>query len=533
MARTFWKGVKGLLGLKESPAAKPRPEKDARAFYTGDEVDSLSLDSMLTEQKGRYGGMVHIVSLAAFHEGVGEKWSRLAPKVTLIAEGIIQRHIGTGNLFRSYLGDTFFLVFRTVDNDEGRRRTQAIADELGTRLVGAAFSGAEEARVGIGEADAASLLEDGGRINAAALLAVVKPSEMPVEKPAPVSVDADGKPRAEPAWTEDEWTGTDRDPRLVEDAAQAGARTEDKAWIPQEHDQPDRPELRMVKIERPKASVGPQWVPLSKPKPDAAEPGSAEPGDHRFAVVYRPTWNAINQAVDVHHCLPSLGDDKMTRIGEDVFAASGGAAGIARLDGLVLRDALRALTTMNRAGAKGTLVVPVHYGSLGRPMWPVLLPLFLDCLEAIRLLGLAMELVAIPPRASAEEITGRIELVRPYCRDVVIRIGLGAPQLDAVFKLMPDAIAVSMSDVPAVARTEAALAPALAELKRAAGDLPVCLWGAQRRQEALLALDAGFSWINGSALMADLPEPKKPLPVPTALFRKITTPAPARQAPAK
>lgn len=530
MALTFWKGVKGLLGLGGESSGEPRADEGKYVPYTGDEIDSMSLEDMLGEQTDRFGGKVHIISLGDFRNAVGDKWTRLSPKVTLIAESIIQRNIGTGNLFRSYLGDLFFFVYRTVDNDEGRRRTQLIADELGRRLVGAAFAGAEAARVGIGEADAKDLIAAGGSIDAGAVRAVVKPSRAvptateAAPKETPASGRADG-----PAWTEGKWDGRKDGP---DGPTPPSAPTEEKPeavgeWTSQEHDGPEKPGVRMVKIERtkPPPPAEPLWVPLSKSKSDRE---LGEIGGEPVTVIFRPTWNALNQAVDVHHCLPSMKENKLSRTGEDVFAIAGGAAGIVRLDGLVVREALRALVNLNQSGSKGTLVVPLHYGSLGRPMWPSLLPLFLDCAEGIRLLGLVIEVVSVPPRASAEEITGRIETVRPYCRGVTIRTDLLTPRPGELLKTMPDGLSVSMTDVPAGSRDEETLSRAMTALKQETGELPVCLWGVQRRQEALLALEAGFTWINGSALMTDLPEPRKPLPVTTELFRKVATPAPPR-----
>ena len=120
--------------LAEAEKAPARLTDDAFRMFT---------EQLAKEEDGAFQIKLHIVSLVEFREAVGDKWSKLSDKVMMIAEGVINMHLGAGNIFNRQGSDFFILLFRTCDNTEARRRAVIIAQELGTRLVGDQFVGSE------------------------------------------------------------------------------------------------------------------------------------------------------------------------------------------------------------------------------------------------------------------------------------------------------------------------------------------------------------------------------------------------------
>ncbi|HLO75102.1 MAG TPA: hypothetical protein VK196_01440, partial [Magnetospirillum sp.] len=106
-----------------------------------DDTFRLFTEQLAKEEEGAFQVKLHIVSLVEFREAVGDRWSKVADKVMMIAEGVINMHLGAGNIFGRQGSDFFVLLFRTCDNYEARRRSVIIAQELGTRLVGDQFIG--------------------------------------------------------------------------------------------------------------------------------------------------------------------------------------------------------------------------------------------------------------------------------------------------------------------------------------------------------------------------------------------------------
>jgi hypothetical protein len=133
-----------LMGRKRAPPP-PRPPVGAEFPGGGPTPDDfrLAIEQVLREEQGRFGIRTHVVSLIEFREAVGPRWPRLADKVMLIAEGVINLHLGSGNLYSRQGSDFFLLLFRNLPQAEARRRALVIAQELGTRLVGDQFRGVD------------------------------------------------------------------------------------------------------------------------------------------------------------------------------------------------------------------------------------------------------------------------------------------------------------------------------------------------------------------------------------------------------
>lgn len=138
-----------------------------------DDTFRLFTEQLAKEEDGAFQIKLHIISLVEFREGVGDKWPKLADKVMMIAEGVINMHLGAGNIFSRQGSDFFILLFRTCDNAEGRRRAVIIAQELGTRLVGDQFVGADVPLALAAEVSLQDGLNEDGSVNLDAIHAAV------------------------------------------------------------------------------------------------------------------------------------------------------------------------------------------------------------------------------------------------------------------------------------------------------------------------------------------------------------------------
>ncbi|KAF0115528.1 MAG: hypothetical protein FD149_1578 [Rhodospirillaceae bacterium] len=161
--------LKKLLGFEQPPPPPSGAGKKREDWFEG---VSQTIENILKEEAARFGAnKIHIISLTDFRTALGTRWQRLSLKVMLIGESVIQRHIGPGHLYSRQGEDTFLLVFRNIPPHEAHRRTVLIANDLGHRLVGAAFSDLS-AQIRIAEINAAQLLTPEGTIDGTVLATV-------------------------------------------------------------------------------------------------------------------------------------------------------------------------------------------------------------------------------------------------------------------------------------------------------------------------------------------------------------------------
>ncbi|MBF0561669.1 MAG: hypothetical protein HQL37_06515 [Alphaproteobacteria bacterium] len=552
MALNFLKNTKNLslgrlfrLGRKGAEAAPPA-EEEANKWYDGTETPLLAIEGLLKDEAQRRNSKVHIIAVEDFRIALGDKWLRLRGKVALIADGIIQRHIGPGNLSNTIGDDKFILVFRTVPVEEGRRRTILIANELGRRLVGANFTGMETAKVRIAEVAPEELLTESGALDLENLsrLAAAGEAIEPIELPAapipgapPASTpggiasmtnpERKASAKGRPGWTDIDHPSTpaSTDLAFTPSTERTGPAP---TWQAIEgvglDTRGDGPQMVEIEGQPRKAPLG-DWVAIT-PETSHTEPrdyaAPAAPASRRVIdILYRPTWNAQTQAVDIHCCLPILREGQTVLDSTKALAAIGGAT--ERFDQMVVAAAMAGLTNMAAKRTKSTLVVPIHFATLHKRTFSSILDVLGGCADAIRLLHLVFEIIDIPEITSAERLAQGAATLNGLCREVILRSPLAWPRFNILGAAHPAAIGVDLDTTPAQERSESKFAATLAEFRAGAGTTPVYLWGVRRRPEVLAAVEVGFAMINGTVLMADQPEPRKTISVPLATFKKAAT----------
>lgn len=521
-----------------SVADAAREMEQARAAARNAASDSLTsedfrlaMEQVLREDQGRFGTKLHVVSLVEFREAVGERWAKISDKVMMIAEGVITKHLGAGNLFARQGTDFFTLVFRTCSADEGRVRAHTIAQELGTRLVGDQFQGIDRPLALSAEMDLADAVQIDGTLNHPAIQkavgekraflagtvsdekskAWVPPATSQIAaKPIPQHHDilaavkrvtaGDDLPNA---VTGTEKTVSAKDPGWVAMEAPNRIKSSDTAWIILDSGPPSEAQT---------PNKAPAILPSAPPLPDST----------RLSLLWRPTWVAGNETIGAYVARIQRQDKT------DGLALDGALAypredenSVLTLDRYCIANALRDFRASENAGNGSTVVVPIHWTTLSADNRMDYLTPFADITQQARSARVVIDLFGIPDQTSARQLAEIVAIAKGLCREVILRTRL----TDSRAKLAADCgatmIGIDLSQLPPAERTDdTALLGNLRRFLDQAGTfgLGAYVWGARRRAAVVGTVQGGFAMVNGPALMKDIAKPAKVLPAPRARF---------------
>ncbi|MGE4279138.1 MAG: hypothetical protein AB7G62_06085 [Magnetospirillum sp.] len=497
-----------------------RAARNAGTDSLTDEDFRLAMEQVLREDQGRFGTKLHVISLVEFREAVGERWSKVSDKVMMIAEGVITKNLGAGNLFSRQGTDFFTLVFRTCSADEGRLRAHTIAQELGTRLVGDQFQGVERPLALAAEMELAEAVLPDGTLNHAAIQravgekraliaaaiaddsskAWVPPTAAPVAKPKAAAGDLPH------AVTGEAQVRQAQDPGWVAMDAPKRMKDSDTAWIIL--DTGPRPEPSKV--------AAPAIMPSAPPLTDTS----------RLTLLWRPTW--VNQPETIGAYVARLQrldkPDGITLDGVLAYPRDDENSTLS-LDRYCIGNAMRDFRASENAGNGSSVVIPIHWATLAAENRMEILAPFADIPEAVRQNRVVIDLFGIPEQLNARILMEAVAITRPLCRAVALRTRLG----DSRAKLAADSgIAMIGIDLAQLSPTERADdATLLGHLRRyqdqAKGfGLSTYLWGVRRRAVVVGAVQGGFAMVNGPALMKDIAKPAKVLPAPRSRFAAMS-----------
>ncbi|RUT31349.1 hypothetical protein EMQ25_10890 [Arsenicitalea aurantiaca] len=181
---------------------------------------------------------------------------------------------------------------------------------------------------------------------------------------------------------------------------------------------------------------------------------------------------------------------------------------LAEMDCLVLTRALEALHRIVRQKGGGTiLVVPVSYGTLANPSYQK---------EYVRLLGMipeayrklvVLEICALPTGATRRRANLMVLTLRPFVKWIAIEVGTPAQQaefsgLDGVWAFSLNLAGATVSEPGLAARLRAFVQQA------SASQMSTLAHNANSMGLAVLASEAGFTYIDGPAIHAAMATPK-------------------------
>jgi hypothetical protein len=466
----------------------------------------LVLKQMLDEDEGDFNTRLHVVSLVEFREAVGDKWKRISEKVMLIAEGIINKHLGTGNVCGRRGQDLFILVFRGISAEEGRRRAVVIAEELGSRLLGSQFTGSERPLALAAELSVTDGINPDGSINLAAvhnavgeMRAIIAdaaeddrlPLELPDESPLSHSALPGPLPKLEPVL-----------PRQVKplpswaEAPRAPRGSKDPGW----------------EAMAPVREAGHTPPPSAPPLPAGAA----------LSLLYRPTWVAAGESIGAYKAHIQRVDSPGRPALEGALAyPRSDAASAHSLDRFAIAQAVRDGLTAELAGMTPILLVPMHWATATSASRISLTEPFATMPEATRRGRVVIDLFGVPDGASGGVLTEVIRALKPLCRAVLLRAQLPDSRAAVAAAAGAAMVGVDLSELFADERTDdARLLAALVQFREATAlaGVGAYVWGVRRRAVIVGAVTGGFAMVNGPGLMKDLARPAKVLPAPKARF---------------
>lgn len=486
---------------------------------------SLAVGQMLREDDGKFGTKLQVISLVEFREAVGERWAKVSDKVMMIAEGVINMHIGPGNMFSRQGSDFFVLLFRTCANAEARRRALTIAQELGTRLVGDQFQGVERPLALAAELDMADALHSDGSLNLGALDAAVGEMRSLIAKTV--------SDKAARGWV----------PPATAAAPEGGLRR---------HLMPSKPAAARpatpppgapiaVTAERPRAPIqDPGWKPMERKGIPAsvsawveqdrrsADPLAAIGGPaaitplSKLALLWRPTWVAAGETIGAYKA-------QIQRVDSPGQPALEGAcaypwtddASANALDRFAIATATRDFRASEAAGNNSTAIVPIHWRTLSADNRMEFLAPFANLTQQSRAGRVVIDLFGLPEEVDAKRLADTIRAAKPLCREVMLRGRLSASRAKLAADCGAALVGVDLAELALGERTDddhliAALRAFLDGARRTG--LGAYVWGTRRRKVVVAAVQAGFAMVNGAALMKDIAKPAKQLPAPKARF---------------
>ncbi|BAE50595.1 hypothetical protein [Paramagnetospirillum magneticum] len=471
-----------------------------------DDSFTMALESLLAEDDGHFQTKLHLISLVEFHEAVGDKWARIAEKVMLIAEGVINLHLGAGNVYGRKGSDLFVLLFRNTPAPEARRRAVRIAQELGTRLVGSQFTGHDRPLALAAEISLADAVAGDGQLDLEALAAAVTETRAVIAEQAspraPIAPPDDAAPRRdkEPQWAA--MNAAERakvDPNWKAAVVDGAARTKaDPNWQP-------------VATERPPAEIDP-----------GLEATPPMPGDAALSMVWRPTWMDEGEVIGAYRAQVLRVDQPGQPAYEGSRAYPGpGDESIPLIDRFTAGAAVRGIKAAMADGSPARIIVPLHWGSLGTTARMSVLAPFADIPEAVRARGLIIDVFGVPATLSPVPLAEAIAALGPLCREVMVRVPLSNPALARAASAGARSVSIDLAELPNADKTDDdhLLAALLRVRSEALGaGLGVSVWGVRRRKVVVGTVLGGFAMMNGPGLMKDLPKPAKVLPAPRSRF---------------
>ncbi|MCA1907068.1 MAG: hypothetical protein LDL39_01770 [Magnetospirillum sp.] len=423
------------------------------------------------------GGRVRAVSLADFRQVVGDKWPRLADKVSIIVDRLIHARLGAANPFRQVDEETWLLLFPKVSPEQARALTVAVVQDISRHLLGEGCVGGTRPLALAVHVDAAQLAGADPRRHSAVLRLAVEQG------------------------------------RALFDESGAGMAG-------------DRPVERAL-VERPVSRRHPEveWEPILRRQADVApdEPWKAVgplPCEAKLSLLWRPTWVAESQAIAAycarvarvdHPGDPPL-EGSMAYPDDDPVTAE-------TIDRFVCAAAVRDLMRSGPDG--GCAIVPLTWASLvGEHRAELAFP-FADMPADMRRQRLKVEICRIPDTVTAEEARNMVNGLRHLSGEVLLRLRLSSPLLRQVDELGEAKIGLDLSELRSDQRmADDRLLDVLDLLQVSTGRAGrgCYVWSARRRKVVGGVVGGGFDMVNGPGLMRDVARPAVVVPAPKDRF---------------
>ena len=249
--------------------------------------------------------------------------------------------------------------------------------------------------------------------------------------------------------------------------------------------------------------------------PDVAPPPSSHHTDPKLkqrigeiGIIFRPTLFQPKKMLSIYDCRAQRLDaaDRL-HVGAHAYAR-GDAPMVFEIDREVLTIAVRQMRSMGQSPTAPLVQVMLHAGSLlahsGGQIVDVAhgLPVPLRRHLVIEMAGIGGPAGLVPHLGNA------VKLVQPFCRAVIARIWPGITDLERLARYGFVSIGIDLDD-PDIHMTAAAFKMDVLPLARLAhaAKLQAYLYGISSLELARAAACAGFDYLNGTPLAAEVAQP--------------------------
>lgn len=226
-------------------------------------------------------------------------------------------------------------------------------------------------------------------------------------------------------------------------------------------------------------------------RPVAAPAGKMMRSDaEKFTTYFQPAWSAETESIDTFFFRAVTAD------GTEVYANDNPAQNDATILDLT-RTATAAFTSMCGTGLNAKMAIPVPFSALQGNTLKEIQRLIISLGQRERLLRLRLEIVQIPPSATADMLVPIRELFRPYVREVAFVVDLFTP-IDQILAL--DHIMIGTDARTAAEISEEGLFQDLLMFRQRAGRRGTYVLGLATKAHLRRAINAGLVEVGGPAL---------------------------------
>jgi hypothetical protein len=233
----------------------------------------------------------------------------------------------------------------------------------------------------------------------------------------------------------------------------------------------------------------------------------------RSKLLFSPAWHASKEVIAFNRCSLDLGhSDRLGYPYLSDYTLAESQQFLAELDFVTFSRAVRAMYTLLKQGRAVTLLVPVRFSTItGRKSGPMYQRL-LQTIRPDHLALLAIEIRDLPMSEDPGSVLQKVSEISPLVRWLAVALDIKHLQPEDYARGGLWAISVELSGWKS---TDPSLRPALVKLRNAATNVGAntIAHGANSIGLALVATEAGLTYISGAAIHPATHEPRPPSPL--------------------
>lgn len=458
LSTSLWKRVAGHLVGGDRPSAKPPlPDKAPPAAPIDLLAFARRLKGALDQQGGVTAGTIQIINLDSVRQALGDRWPRLADRVAALADMVINRRTERHDMVTRLDGPLFLIVFTRLDAAGARTKCALIAEEIERHLLGWSA--------------------DFKAVRVSAAVARLTAKEVTLER-----LDVQDEVARALCQAAKAFPPCEQVPRPMADtekSAEATVRSDaDRPWD----------------IETPPASSAPACERFTDWYYEDRKVTISE-----VAFLYWPVWHVRRRAIGTFLCMPvvPMGRDCLL-VGSRTLADVSPQL-VAEIDRLGLARVSEDIQALAANDHRALVSAPVHFETLATLRLRKDYLAVCANLPAVVRRHLILELVGLPDGAPEGRVIELLNVVRPFCLAINVRIRLTEMRVTALVGARVHAVGVALDEEDG---DEGDLFRKMNDFTTLAekADLKTYLHGTPSRSLSVAALCSGFDYVAGDGL---------------------------------